>query len=122
MAARTAAATRRDLLRSAAAAHGTDRRAAVRPSLRARGDRYSDDRDRDGNGCRRNPGSGAIAETADERQRRKARNGVAVPGPVLQAFVKGGGERTPADMVPHRSPRLCTVAHRRRDISARFNW
>ena len=54
--------------------------------------------------------------------KKKARNGVAAPGQVLQVFVKEGGERTPADIVPHRSNPLCTPAHINRDILARYNW
>jgi len=56
---------------------------------------------------------------ANLTRKEKARNEVAVPGRVLQVFVRGGGERTPADIMPHRSNPLCTLAHINRDILAR---
>ena len=35
----------------------------------------------------------------------------ALPRGILQVFVKGGGERTPEDIVPYRSNPLCTLGH-----------
>ena len=53
--------------------------------------------------------------------KKKARNGVAAPGLVLQVLVKGGGERTPDDIIPHRLNPFCALAHINRKIFARHN-
>jgi hypothetical protein len=49
--------------------------------------------------------------------KKKARKGIAVPGQLLQAFARDWGrERTPADILGHRSNPFCTIPYISRNI------